>query len=354
MGMPSVNVSFTEKAIASIKRGDRGIVALILKDGAELTKRQITVTDATDIPTTLSATNKKQIELALVGYQNAPRKIVCYVLAADAENYNDALNYLATEKFDYLAIPTIATDGMEATVGTWIKNQNQNGKKCKVVLPSYAGDDPHIINVGTTTFVSGDTTYTGEQYCARIAGLIAGTPLSISCTYAPLNELTDCERLTKGEMDTAVDAGKFIVFFDCEKVKVGRGVNSFVTTTAEKGDQFKKIKIVECMDMMYDDIVKTAQDNYLGKYPNSYDNKCLLMSAIGAYFDQLKMDNIVSTYTIGIDIEAQKAYLKSKGVEVENMSDDEIKVADTGTKVFMAAKVKILDAIEDIELPITI
>ena len=155
-------------------------------------------------------------------------------------------------------------------------------------------------------------------------------------------------------MDTAVDAGKFIVFFDGEKVKVGRGVNSFVTTSSEKGDQFKKIKIVECMDMIYDDIVKAAQDNYLGKYPNSYDNKCLLMSAIGAYFDQLQLDNIVSSYEIGIDIVAQKTYLKSKGVDVENMSEDEIKVADTGTKVFFAAKVKILDAIEDIELPITI
>lgn len=353
MGMPSVNVSFTETAIASINRGDRGIVALILRDTIP-SVNPFTVFDTTDIVSTLSEDNKAQIEMALLGYQKAPKKVICYVIESNAENYNNALNYYETEKFDYMAIPTVATDGMTTSIVSWIKSQNTNGKKCKAVLPNTQGDDPHIINVAIDEFINGDTTYTAEQYCARIAGLIAGTPLTISCTYAPLTDLTDCTRLTKDAMDAAVDAGKFIAFYDGEKVKVGRGVNSFVTTTSEKGDQFKKIKIVECMDMIYEDIVKTAQDSYLGKYPNSYDNKCLLMSAIGAYFEQLKLDDIVSDYSIEIDIASQKAYLKSKGEDVENMSDEEIKVADTGSKVFLKASVSILDAIEDIELPITI
>ena len=32
MGMPSVSISFTERAITAVKRGERGIVALILRD----------------------------------------------------------------------------------------------------------------------------------------------------------------------------------------------------------------------------------------------------------------------------------------------------------------------------------
>ncbi|MBU5331414.1 phage tail sheath subtilisin-like domain-containing protein [Anaerocolumna aminovalerica] len=353
MGMPSVNISFTEKAVQSVQRSDRGIVAMILKDAVP-EQNPVTVFNTTDIPSKLTAENKYQIALALMGYVKAPRKIIVYVLPEDAPDYNEALNYLETERFDYLVIPSVETDGMTSAIVSWIKTQRQNDKKCKAVLPNTKADTEGIVNVTTEEFLVGETVYTAEQYCARIAGLIAGTPLTISCTYAPLNELTDCTRLTRAQMDAAVDAGEFIVFNDGEKVKVGRGVNSLTTTTAEKGNQFKKIKIVEAMDMIFDDIKKTAEDSYLGKFANNYDNKCLLISAIGGYFEQLTLDGIISQYSIGIDIAAQKALLKSIGEDVENMSDDEIKTADTQDKVFLNATVKILDAIEEINLPITI
>lgn len=134
--------------------------------------------------------------------------------------------------------------------------------------------------------------------------------MTIACTYAPLSELSDCTRLT--DIDTPVDKGEFIVFYDGEKVKVARGVNSFVTTVDGKGDSFKKIKIVEAMDMINDDITKTAQDSYLGKYANSYSNKCLLLSAISSYFAQLQRDGIVSSYSVGLDADAIREYLKVK------------------------------------------
>ena len=207
-----------------------------------------------------------------------------------------------------------------------------------------------------------DTVYTAEKYCARIAGLIAGTPMTIACTYAPLPELSDCTRLT--DNDTPVDRGEFIVFYDGEKVKVVRGVNSFVTTVDGKGDSFKKIKIVEAMDMINDDIVRTAQDSYLGKYANTYSNKCLLITAISSYFAQLKRDDIISGYSVGLDAEAIRIYLKGKGIQatledgttkdVDECSDKEIVTADTGASVFLTGSVKILDAIEDIKMPIYI
>ena len=57
--------------------------------------------------------------------------------------------------------------------------------------------------------------------------------MTISCTYAPLPEVSDVGRLTREAMDAAVDAGKFILFHDGEKVKVARGVNSLQTTTQD-------------------------------------------------------------------------------------------------------------------------
>lgn len=385
MGAPSMDIQFIERAITAVTRGERGIVLLWVKDSLPAAAvNPATIILSSDIPSGLSDTTVEQIKLAMIGYTNAPKKVLVYGMgiSEDAETvavdagYKKAMEVSETVKFDYLAIPTVETDGKTQEVASWVKSMRDNKrKKIKAVLPKIEADHEGIINFttdrnvktetvteknGTKTAV--DIVYTAEQYCARIAGLIAGTPLTFACTYAPLTELSDCTRLT--DIDTPVDNGEFIVFYDGEKVKVVRGVNSFVTTADGKGDSFKKIKIVEAMDMINDDIIKTAQDSYLGKYANSYSNKCLLISAISGYFAQLKRDGIISSYSVSLDAEAIRTYLKSKGLkatledgtikEVDECSDEEIITADTGTFVFLTGNVKILDAIEDIKMPIYI
>lgn len=353
MGMPSISISFTEIASTAIQRGERGIIAMILKDTVPAVN-PVVCASSVDVPTTLSDGSQEQIKLALMGYVNAPLRVIAYVIPSDATDYKDALDYFKTVKFDYLVAPTAETDGMTDDIVSYVKTERSENKLIKAVLPNVAADTEGVINYATEKVMVDDKEYTTEQYCSRIAGIIAGTPLTISCTYAPLSELSDCSRLTKSQMDDAVDAGKLIVWWDGEKVKTARGVNSLTTLTDSKNTQFQKIKIVDTMDMIATDIRKTAEDSYLGKYPNSYDNKCLLLSAIGNYFGRLVSDNILSGYTLEIDIDANRSYLKGKGKDVDSMSDDEIKMANTGSYVFMKATLSILDAIEDIVLPITI
>ena len=128
-------------------------------------------------------------------------------------------------------------------------------------------------------------------------------------------------------------------------------------TATWKGESFKKIKIVDVMHMIHDDIKKTVEDSYLGRYANSYDNKYLLIAAIQAYFDQLVLDGVLdSSYEnrVYIDIEGQTAYLKSIGVDVESLNEQELKEYNTKDKVFLVSSIKILDAIEEITLNINI
>lgn len=385
MGAPSIEISFIEKATSAITRGERGIVMLWVKDALPtLASNPVTVVSESDIPEGLSDTTVEQVKLAMIGYTNAPKKVLVYCMgiAEDAESdavetgYKKAMAAAETIRFDYLAVPTVETDGKGEDLASWVKiMREKRKKKIKAVLPNVAADNEGIINFTTEKSIRAetvtgkdgektivDTVYTAEQYCARIAGLIAGTPMTISCTYAPLQELSDCTRLT--DNDTPVDKGEFIIFYDGEKVKAVRGVNSFVTTIDGKGESFKKIKIVEAMDMINDDIVKAAQDSYLGKYANTYSNKCLLITAISSYFAQLKRDDIISSYSVGLDAEAVRIYLKGKGLqatlddgtikEVDDCSDKEIITADTGANVFLTGNVKILDAMEDIKMPIYI
>ena len=352
MGLPSVIINFKETAFSAIKRGERGIVALVLRDGVDNIESYVVLAPS-DVPMDLKEFNREQVGFALTGYQTPPKKVVAVIMPEEDESYSEVMNYLETIKWDYLVIPEIEQKDVNS-FATWVKSLN---KKVKAVLPHCKGDHESIINFTSDGIVTENRTYTTAEYCSRIAGLLAGTPMTISATFAPLNEVVDFEKKPKAEMDEAINKGELILYHDGEKVKVARAVNSLVTTTQDKGESFKKVKIVDAMHMIHDDIKKTAEDSYLGKYANSYDNKCLLITAIQAYLDQLVLDGILDNKfdnRVYIDVEGQTAYLKSIGVDIESFNEQELKEYNTKDKVFLGASIKILDAIEDITLSVAI
>ncbi len=354
MKLPNINIAFTTQATSAITRSQKGVVALILRD-ANANGGHI-LTSPAQIPSTIGTENKDYITRAFLGYVNPPRKVIVYILPEDAANLTEALTYFKTQTFDYLAGPPDIIAAECTAVVDWIKNQREAGFTPKAVLPNTAADNEAIINFTTSGIMVGNTEFTTAEYCSRIAGIIAGTPMTISCTYAPLTEVSDVSRLAKNDMDNAINRGEFIIFYDGEKVKVGRGINSLQTTSPTKGEVFKKIKIVEAVDLIRKDIRETAEDSYIGKYTNSYDNKCLLISAIKGYFTGLENDGILDrgTSIVEIDVDTQEEYLLTSGKDTTKMSEQEIKSAATGDQVFLKAKITILDAIEDIDLNITI
>ena len=106
--------------------------------------------------------------------------------------------------------------------------------------------------------------------------------------------------------------------------------------------------------------LESRKASYIGKYTNDYENKCLLISAILGYFKQLENERLLQKdySTCEIDCEAVRTYQLSHGLftkeELAKMSDDEVKKLDTKKIVFLKAKVRPLDAMEDIQLPINI
>lgn len=362
LGAPKITVSFTELGISAITRGSKGVVAIIVRDSAAV--EPVALTQETQIPAALGKENKSYIGRTFLGYVNPPKKVIVYTAPTEGdENLAEALAYMATQDFDYLVGPASCTSAEAQAIASWVKSQRaNNGAKYKAVLPNLAADNYAIVNFAAAGMTDGSTdaggdevVYSTAEYCARIAGLLAGTPMKISATYAPLPELTDVTRLSREELDAAVNAGKLTLKWDGKKVKIARAVNSLVTTSEGMLDSFKKIKLVEIMDLIRTDISSTAEDDYIGKYANTYDNKLLLITAIRGYFMGLQQDSLVQPgYTVEIDIDKQEQYLISKGTDTSEMTVQEIKEADTGTHVFLKIACKILDAIEDIDIDITI
>lgn len=352
-----MNVTFVAAARESIRRAERGVVGMIVKDAVVPDSNPVTIYNEKDIPETFSEANKEQVKFALKGNDTTPRKVVVYTLLK-SEDYSEALEYFGIKKVNWLCCPTVKTDGQEEKVTTWVKEQRENRNKVKAILPDNTADSEGIVNYATGEVTVNGKEYAPEAFCSRIAGLLAGTSYKISSTYAVLEEVESCEKLDKDALDDAVDAGKFVVFYDGEKVKVARGVNSLVTVPKGKANPWKKIRVVETMDMMHDDLVRLAEDNYVGKYPNTYSNKCLLISAIDSYLKELERNALIQDYTVELDVDKTKQYIiENKGVsrdEAEAMTDEEIRKQYTDEKVFLAASVTIVDVMEDISLEITV
>lgn len=343
MGLPSINIIFKTLASLGIQRLSRGVVAVYYKDSTATTAKVTELRSINDIPTDATETVKTQMKLALLGGENAPSKVY-FVQAATFEAAKPAL---AKIKFDWLAVVNDVAG--TADIISWVGAQRDAGKRIKVVVADTASDKAYVVNYTSDGVVSSYGSFDAPLYTGRIASLIAGTNPRIATTYQVLTEATEVTSYT--DINTNINNGEFVIFNDGEKIKVGRGVTSMKTVPTGSSVELKKIKILEIVDMIYNDLYSTMQDNYIGKIPNTYDNKVLIIRAIKNYFGTLEIEELLHPGSdVGIDLVDQRAYLAAKGVNVDSLTEQELKEHDTDDQLFLQATVKPVDAIEDIKI----
>lgn len=349
MGLPNIDIVFKSLAKSAIERGSKGTVALVLKD-TKATDKVFTLESIKDIPKDLSIENKEQIELAFKGGYKAPKKVIFYCLGEEGV-LEDALNVMEAEVWDYIAIPCIQESEIDK-VATWIKGLREDNIKVQAVLPDCKGDNEGIINFTTTEIKTKDKAYTNIQYCSRIAGILAGTPLNVSATYFILPEVLDVSHLKKSEINKQIDNGELVLINDGEKCKIGRAVNSLTSTMEGKGEEYKKIKVVSIMDLIDTDIRRTFENDYVGKYGNGYDNQVNFTVAVNAYLEGLENEGILvkKQNNVSINVDAIKMYFNKKGIDTSGMNKQDLEEMSSGANVFLKGKCRPLDAMEDLEI----
>ena len=392
-GLPKVQIDFKTKSTTAIARSARGIVVMILKNEETDTMKSYKIADITDIPETgITDKNVDLIKKCLLG---TPLRILVYTIPLDTIeeatfNQNTVLKEITNIKWNYICAPT-ATNQEQEDLASWIKTQRNNKKKTfKAVLAHQEADDKGIINfcteniqVANPNYTETDSeeiayvddaytdvsviadgqskseepefiTYTAIEYTARIAGILAGLSLDRSATYYQLTEVESVE--TYEDIDSLIDKGQLLLIDEGEGdgVKIARACNSLTTFTTDVGQDFRFIKIVECIDMITDDIRDTFKSDYAGKVINDYNHKMLFISAIMVYFSGLKgnvLDNSPTAQnTVDIDEEQQKNYAIEKGENVENMTVQQIREYNTGTNVYLTGRITPVNAMEDITI----
>lgn len=353
MGLPEILIEFKAKAETAVARSENGIVAVILKDNTSTGAVKSSYSYNYEADIVKAHWTTANLDYLNKTFMGAPKRVIVERVT-DAEfgegKYEKALARLKNKGWNWLAIPGIE-EGDVADIKTWVIAQRAAKKTFKAVLPNCAANDEGIVNFATEGIVVGTKTYSASDYCGRIAGLLAGLPMTESATYQVLAEVDNITESTTPDED--IDNGKFILINDGEKIKVGRGVNSLKTLSGDKTEDMKKIKIIEGMDLMRDDIRAAFENNYIG-INNSYDNKVMFVAAINQYFDGLVREGVLygdGTNAADIDVAAQRDWLAQK-YDISEYSEDQIRKAKTGSYVFVAANVTFCDAIEDLRFTI--
>lgn len=361
MGLPDIVIEFSKKVVDVLQSGALGIVGIVIKD--DNNHGAMILRGSDELPTGDKAFSKANTAYIERAFKGAPSKVIIYTLPKDAESYSEAFKYFSTVKVNYLCgAPDMTTAEAEA-FATWVIGVRKNTVRRPVaVLPNIKSDNKAVISFKVVNATEDDkicvddAEYTEAEYCSRIAGLIAGLDLSVSCTFKPLSEVTMIPVADDEEVDTAIEEGYLTLYNDGERIVIARGVNSLTTTTEEDTEDLKKIKILAIQDLIETDIYSTINRSYIGNYSNSYDNKCLLLTAIKGYLKGLEATEGGKGYlradssTIDIDVAKQKQYLESIGVDTSSMDEQAIKEANTGSKVFLKGTISILDAIEDVDI----
>lgn len=348
MGLPQIMINFKTAGGTAVRRSARGQAVLLLA-GEESGSVCFLLPEQAE-RAGLSERAARLVKLCFLGN---PARVWLATYAAGEEEAALAACEKNAEG-GWLCAPDMPAE----TVSAFVRAGRAEGKPLRAVVSTEGSPDcAGVVNLTTqgirVLLEDQAEDIAAADYCARVAGLLAGLSLRQSATYHSLPEVTDFTPSADPAGD--IRRGRLILDKGSDGARLARAVTSLVTLTDSGEEALKKIKIAEGIDLIRADIRSIFESEYVGKVLNDYDSKLLLVTAINSYFAGLT-GSVLDTGRRNqayVDYEAQKAWLEGRGVDTERMTETEILSANTGSQVFLKASVRFADAMEDLVFDIT-
>lgn len=346
---PNFLITFKELAVAAIQKQKLGKVVMILDDKTATIDR---VTYKTLGEVKKSDWTSASYDLITLAFLGNPTEVICVKKETEFSDIQKKLDYYS----GYVLVYPASTASDHIMIKNYLKLQREKNNYSIAVLGNpTAPDVQYIVNFATTGIKANlndaEKEFAYGDYTARVAGAFSGLPASRSLTYYELPEVYDCT--LSEDPDADVKAGKLIILQQDGSFKLGRGVNSLTTMGDGITEAFQKIRVVNIMDMIANDIISTFRLQYVGKYTNNYSNKLRFVGAINAYLHDLAVSGlleIANQNEVRISYDKNKAYLEAKGKDTSKMSYQEILQANTGSAVLLDGVCSPTDTMEDLDL----
>ena len=284
--LPGSYINFVNASSASSTIGDRGVVAIALPLGYD-DGTVITLT-ASDFLTKCKELTGKDYDsddvLPLREIFRHASKVYVYDLGnANEYEITDALN--ALEAYDFNVIcGFVDYDSLQEVLASRVVNwRDYMGKKCQAVVSTECSETDHegIIVV--------DNDGADESLVYWVAGAMAGCKINESCTNMLYDgELTINPTYTQSELEGCIEDGRIAFHRVYGEIRLLEDINSLVTTTVDKGEDFKYNQTIRVVDQIANDIAKLFNTKYLGKIPNNASGRVSLWGDIVKHHRELE------------------------------------------------------------------
>jgi len=244
--------------------------------------------------------------------------------AVTGTQHSAALSAFEQETFNVLGCPSDNGSIQALYTAYTIRMVENVGKKFQLVIYNNAADHEHIINEATALSLVPWT-----------CGAEAGCAVNKSLTNTKYDgEKTISVAYTQQQLEDAVDAGKLVFHLVDNEHRILTDINSLVTTTSEKSDDFKLNQVVRVMDQIGNDIAANFNAYYLGKEPNDVQGRTAFWNTLRKYFEELLKLRAIEDFDAVRDIAVSKGDAKTAVVV-----DTQITVVGCMEKLYMTVYV---------------
>ena len=198
-----------------------------------------------------------------------------------AESYQSFLDVIESYSFNIVALPS-ADETLKGLFATWTKRmRDEVGAKFQTVLHKYEKADYEGV-------ISIDNNETPELVY-YVAGAEAGCNVNKSLTNSKyMGEFEIDTNYTQTELEDCLKSGKLVFHKVGDEVRILEDINTYVSFTEEKSEDFASNQTIRVLDQIGNDIATLFANKYLGKIPNDASGRISLWNDIVKHHQELE------------------------------------------------------------------
>lgn len=201
----------------------------------------------------------------------------------------------ALESYSFNVIGVVSTDdAIKRLVATWTKDMREKrGIKFQAVVYNLPFDHEGVINLVShpkDKVDSADLVY-------WVAGKEAACKVNASCVNAVYDGEFDVDvNVTQQRLEEAIDNGELIMHKVGDDVRILLDINSLVTTTETKGDDFKQNQVIRVIDELANGDAALFNEQFLGVIPNDEQGRISLWNQLVSRRQYLQQIRAIQNY----------------------------------------------------------
>ena len=189
---------------------------------------------------------------------------------------------------------TSTTDSVKTLFVNFVKRmRDEVGKKFQVVCFSKLADHEGVVSVKNGL----SSNKTSADLIPWVTGVIAGTAVNKSATNLTYDGEYDVDiDYTQSALEAGIKEGSFMLHRVDDDVCVLTDINSFVSFTDEKSEDFASNQTVRVLDQIANDIAVLFGKKYVGKMPNDAAGRVSLWNDIVTHHRQLESIRAIENF----------------------------------------------------------